>query len=59
MLKCRDSARLMSQGMDRTLSGRERFWLSLHLLICHGCRNARRQIKFIRHACSQWVERGE
>lgn len=58
-LKCKDSARLMSQGLDRSLSGGERFWLQLHLLMCHGCRNARRQLEFIRHACAQWVERGE
>jgi hypothetical protein len=49
----------MSQGLDRTLSARERLWLRLHLLICYGCRNARQQFGFIRRACSSWIEHGE
>jgi hypothetical protein len=55
MLSCRKSAQLMSQGMDRSLGLREHIALRLHLLACHGCRNARRQLEFIRHACEAWV----
>ena len=59
MLSCKESAQLMSQGMDRSLSLRERIGLRLHLLLCYGCRNARQQLRFIRRACSNWIERGD
>ena len=59
MLSCKESAQLMSQGMDRSLSLRERFSLRLHLLACYGCRNARQQLRFIRQACSSWTERND
>lgn len=55
MLSCKESAELMSQGMDRSLGLRERITLRLHLLACYGCRNARQQLKFIRHACEAWI----
>lgn len=59
MLTCRESAALMSQGMDRSLGRHERFMLRLHLLMCTGCRNARRQFEFIRHACQSWLQRDD
>lgn len=59
MLSCRESAQLMSQGMDRSLSPRELIILRLHLLACYGCRNARRQLGFIRQACIEWVRRDD
>jgi len=59
MLSCKESAQLISQGMDRSLSLRERIGLRLHLLMCYGCRNTRQQLKFIRHACTSWIERGD
>lgn len=59
MLSCKEAARLMSQGLDRSLSLRERVGLRLHLLACYGCRNARQQLRFIRRACSSWIERNE
>ena len=59
MLSCKESAQLMSQGMDRSLGFRERISLGLHLLACYGCRNARRQMEFIRHACQSWISRDD
>ena len=59
MLSCKESARLMSQGMDSSLRLRERFGLRLHLLACYGCRNVWQQFKFIRRACSSWIEHGQ
>lgn len=56
MLSCKESAELMSQGLDRSLGLRERISLRLHLLMCHGCRNARQQLKFIRRACESWLQ---
>lgn len=59
MLNCKESAELMSQGMDRSLTLRERWKLRLHLLACYGCRNARQQMEFIRQACREWQRRGD
>ena len=59
MLTCKEAARLMSQGMDRPLGAGERLWLRLHLVTCYGCRNARRQLEFIRRACAAWLKRDE
>ena len=59
MLSCKQSAELMSQGMDRSLSRHERIMLRLHLLMCTGCRNARRQLEFIRRACRSWLEHSD
>lgn len=56
MLNCKESAQLMSQGLDRSLGLRERFSLRLHLLICNGCRNAQQQMAFIRQACQSWLK---
>ena len=59
MLNCKESAQLMSQGMDRSLKLKERFSLRLHLLACYGCRNAWQQLRFIRHACQSWIRRDD
>ena len=59
MLSCKESARLMSQEMDRPLGFRERLSLRLHLLACYGCRNAQRQLAFIRQACQSWLGRDD
>ena len=59
MLSCKESAQLMSQGMDRSLGLRERIMLRLHLFACYGCRNAQQQLGFIRQACSSWIKRND
>lgn len=59
MLTCKEAARLMSQGMDRSLGAGERLRLRLHLVMCNGCRNARQQLEFIRRACADWLKRDE
>ena len=50
MLSCKESARLLSQGMDRELAFGERVALRVHLAICRGCRNAGAQFEFLREA---------
>ena len=59
MLNCKETAQLMSQALDRPLGWRERIALRLHLLICDGCRNAGKQLSFIRDACSAWMRRDD
>lgn len=53
MLTCKDATRLMSEALDRPLGLHERLSLRLHLLICLGCRNFRRQMDFLRAACQR------
>jgi hypothetical protein len=47
ILTCKEAARLASQGLDRRLGLAERLALRLHLLICEGCSNFRKQVAFI------------
>jgi hypothetical protein len=50
LLKCRDVSRLVSQGLDRRLGLGARARLRLHLAICEGCTNFKRQMDFLRLA---------
>lgn len=45
MLNCKQASQLISQGLDRELSLRERFGLKLHLLICKYCKRFSQQLK--------------
>jgi hypothetical protein len=47
---CKESAELLSQAQDRPLTLREKFALYVHLPLCNGCRNFRKQLAFIRRA---------
>ncbi len=55
MMNCREAVKLMSEEMDHDLSGGRRWSLRLHVLICLGCRNYRRQLSFLRQACRHEV----
>jgi hypothetical protein len=50
ILRCREVTRLVSQGLDRRLGFAERVRLRLHLAICDGCANFKRQMDFLRLA---------
>jgi hypothetical protein len=50
MLSCKETTRLVSQGLDRELAFGERVALRLHLAICVGCRRAGAQMRFLRKA---------
>ena len=56
MLSCRETTRLVSQGLDRELAFGERVALRVHLAICLGCRRASRQMAFVRRAVREMVE---
>ena len=47
-LPCDVSTRIISDGMDRGLSRKERLALRLHLLICRPCRRFRAQLSLLR-----------
>ena len=50
MLSCKEASRLVSQGLDRDLGWFERVRLRLHLAICDGCTNFKKQVDFLRRA---------
>jgi hypothetical protein len=50
MLTCKEVSRLVSQGLDRRLGWSERLTLRLHLAICDGCTNFKKQMDFLRRA---------
>lgn len=56
MLSCKETTRLVSQGLDRELAFGERVLLRVHLAYCMGCRRTRRQLTFLRRAVRELVE---
>lgn len=57
-LSCQEAARLLSQDLDRKLGFGERVALRLHLAICDGCANFRKQIQFLRRAIRELGSKG-
>lgn len=57
LISCKETTRLVSQGLDRELAFGERVALRVHLAICLGCRRAGRQMQFLRQAVQQLSER--
>lgn len=55
MLTCKEATRKMSEAQDRELSFGERLQLEMHLALCHGCRNFKRQLGFLRLACRRYM----
>jgi hypothetical protein len=53
MLSCKEVTRLVSQGLDRRLGFGERVRLRVHIAICDGCTNFRKQTAFLRRAVRQ------
>jgi len=56
VLSCKQTTRLVSQGLDRELAFGERVALRLHLAICLGCRRAGSQMRFLRKAVRELAE---
>ena len=50
MLSCREATRLLSERQERDLRKGERMALSVHTLLCSGCRQFGRQVVFLRQA---------
>ncbi|MEJ2344501.1 MAG: zf-HC2 domain-containing protein [Gammaproteobacteria bacterium] len=48
MLTCKQTSRLVSEGLDRKLRLQERIGVRLHLWICKRCRRFERQLRFLR-----------
>jgi hypothetical protein len=56
MHSCRDISTLISQGLDKKLSSRERFSVWLHVMMCTRCRNFQKQTLFIRKAARHYTD---
>jgi hypothetical protein len=56
IISCKETTRLVSQGLDRDLGFAERVALRVHLAYCVGCRRAGRQMRFLRRAVRGLVE---
>jgi predicted anti-sigma-YlaC factor YlaD len=56
IISCRETTRLVSQGLDRELAFGERVALRVHLAICLGCRRAGRQMAFLRRAVGRLAD---
>ena len=54
MLTCKQVSALLSQAQDRPLGPGERLRLQLHLLVCDGCTNFRRQLDLMRAAIRRY-----
>ena len=59
MLSCREASRLLSEARERRLGLGERLALRLHLLVCAGCNNFRKQLDFISAAMERFRRRDE
>ena len=53
MMNCQQTSQLLSQGLDRPLSFRERLALRLHLLMCEACRRFGRQLRFLSRVAAE------
>ena len=55
MLSCKDVTHKLSESQDRELALSERLQLEMHLAMCHGCRNFKKQMSFLRMACRRYM----
>lgn len=56
MLNCHDATQLCSDEQDRELTMGERMGLGMHTMMCKGCSNYRKQMKFLRQAAKRYAE---
>lgn len=56
MLTCKEVTHLLSESQDRKLTVAERMHMEMHLAMCKGCGNFRKQMDFLRTACRRYVD---
>lgn len=56
MISCKEVTQLVSQGLDRHLSLRERWRLWLHLRACKNCPRFVEQMRFLSNALRRYRE---
>lgn len=55
-MRCTKATRLASDSLERQLRPGETLGLELHLMICPGCRNFRRQMRALRGFARNYVK---
>lgn len=55
MLSCKEVTELCSQEMERGLQLQERMSLRMHLMMCSGCTNFRKQMQALRVAMQHYA----
>jgi len=58
-LTCKETARLLSEGLDRELPPERQALLRAHLAICRGCDSLRERLAFLRRAMRRTAERDD
>jgi hypothetical protein len=58
MINCRRVTELCSQEMERNLQLQEQIPLRMHLLMCSGCTNFRKQMSILRDAMQRYANGG-
>ncbi|MCG6953686.1 MAG: zf-HC2 domain-containing protein [Betaproteobacteria bacterium] len=58
-LTCKETARLLSEGLDRDLPPERQALLRAHLAICRGCDSLRERMTFLRRAMRRAAERDD
>ncbi|MCF6324390.1 MAG: zf-HC2 domain-containing protein [Gammaproteobacteria bacterium] len=56
MLSCKEIGELLSQGIDRKLSLREKWGLKFHLFICKTCSCYDKQLQFIARSARRLMQ---
>jgi len=56
MLSCKEVGELLSQGLDRKLSFRERAGLKIHLIICKTCSCYEKQLAFVARSARRLMQ---
>jgi hypothetical protein len=55
-LSCKETSRLVSQGLDERLPLGPRIAVRVHLAICNGCTNFRNQMLFLKQAITRLAD---
>ncbi|MBT6177605.1 MAG: zf-HC2 domain-containing protein [Deltaproteobacteria bacterium] len=56
MMNCKSTTQLLSQAQDRKLTMREKGGVTLHTIMCKGCRNYGKQVQQLSNLSKQFVE---
>lgn len=56
MLTCEEATRVCSDELERPLSLREQAAVRLHLMMCSGCANYRRQLRTLSEVMQAYAE---
>ncbi|MDX1375452.1 MAG: zf-HC2 domain-containing protein [Burkholderiales bacterium] len=58
-LTCKETARLISEGLDRDLPPERQALLRAHLALCRGCASLGERMAFLRRAMRRAAERDD